>query len=134
MSQRTKSRWKSLRTNETRTVEKLLRDDFPNTDAYRYNPASIRVRIIDPRFEGKSTEQRDALVEPRLTTRPKPTRAEIMCLLTLYPGETDESVQAFAAECGIQRRKRVDTVRRVPRLSTTHFAGYQRPSHLEGTA
>ena len=65
MSQQTMNRWESLRTEETRLVEKVLRARFPQTDAYRYNSASIRVRIIDPRFEGLAHEERDAMVLPK---------------------------------------------------------------------
>lgn len=86
-----------MRTPETRAVEKLLRKVFPGTDAYRYNSASIRVRIVDRRFQGKSIEERDALVEPLLEELDEATQADIMNLLTLYPDETSKSHQAFAA-------------------------------------
>ena len=71
MSNVTTPRWETLRTSETRRVEEILREEFPNTDAYRYNSASIRVRVIDHRFEGKSTEERDAMVEPILEKLPE---------------------------------------------------------------
>jgi len=86
-----------MRTEETRKVEKVLRKSFPNTDAYRYNSASIRVRITDPRFEGKSVAERDKMVEPILEQLPQETQADIMNLLTLYPNETAESSKAFLA-------------------------------------
>lgn len=38
--------------------------EFDQMDANHYNSASIRVRVIDPRFEGVPTENRDAMVEP----------------------------------------------------------------------
>jgi len=66
MSQQVQSHWAFKRTAETRRVEDALRQVFPNTDAYRYNSASIRVRVIDDRFKGKSIEERDAMVEPLL--------------------------------------------------------------------
>lgn len=94
MTQKTKSQWTSMRTEETRMVEKTLRKEFPGADAYRYNSASIRVRIVDPRFEGKSTEQRDRMVEPFLEKLPESTQADIMNLLTLYPEETAKSSKA----------------------------------------
>jgi stress-induced morphogen len=97
MSQMTKSRWEEMRTDETRTVEAMLKKAFPKTDAYRYNSASVRVRIIDPRFEGKSTEERDAMVEPLLEQLPEGIQADIMNLLTLYPDETSKSFKAFFA-------------------------------------
>lgn len=97
MSQKTKSRWERMRTDETRMVEDTLRKAFPETDAYRYNSASIRVRIVDPRFEGKSTEERDAMVEPFLDQLPEATQADIMNLITLSPDETTKSFKALIA-------------------------------------
>ena len=68
-------RWEAKRTDETRHVEDVLREaGFDQVDAYRYNPASIRVRVIDRRFEGLSPEQRDALVEPHLDELPEARR------------------------------------------------------------
>jgi hypothetical protein len=94
MSKKTKGRWEARKTAETRKVEKVLRKEFPRTDAYRYNSASIRVRIIDPRFEGKSDEERDAMVEPLLEQLPEGTQADIMNLITLSPGEAAQSTKA----------------------------------------
>ena len=91
MSQQIASRWQSMRTDETRKVEALLRKHFPKTDAYRFNSASIRVRIIDDRFVGKSPEQRDAMVEPFLLKLPENSQADIINLLTLTPAEKKKS-------------------------------------------
>lgn len=87
MSQSTTHRWETMRTAETREVERVLRAVFPNTDAYRYNSASIRVRIIDPRFEGMADEQRDRHVEPLLEQLPQRTQDDIMNLIALAPSE-----------------------------------------------
>jgi hypothetical protein len=91
-----------MRTDETRAIESLLRSEFAQTDAYRYNSASIRVRVIDPCFQGKSTEQRDTLVEPLLAKLPESTQADIMKLLTLYPGEPEASLQALVANADFE--------------------------------
>lgn len=91
MSTVTEPRWKSMRTDETRRIEDLLKTKFPRSDAYRYNSASIRVRVIDPKFEGKSAEDRDAMVEPLLAKLPAETQGDIMTLLTLTPDETATS-------------------------------------------
>src|SRR5436305_6239178 len=99
MNQLMQSSWQTKRTDETRQVEETLRQEFPKTDAYRYNSASIRVRVIDPRFEGLATEERDALVEPLLEQLPEQIQADIMNLLTLSPGETaGPSRKSFANE------------------------------------
>ena len=49
--------WEDKRTAETRQVEDVLRRvGFQQVDAYRYNTASIRVRVIDSRFEGSRVQ------------------------------------------------------------------------------
>ena len=85
--------WEAKRTEESRMVEDTLRrvGRFAQADAYHYNSASIRVRVIDPRFEGMSLEARDALVEPILDQLPEETQADIMSLLTFAPSETVQS-------------------------------------------
>lgn len=89
MSQGTRSRWEAMCTDESREVEKRLRREFPRTDAYRYNPASLRVRVIDTRFEGLTAEQRDSLDETFLDELDPATQADIVNLLTLAPSERD---------------------------------------------
>ena len=80
------------RTDETKQVENLLLDaGFDKVDAYRYNLASIRVRVIDSRFEGKSPEDRDALVEPILDQLPEQTQADIINLFTFAPSELEQT-------------------------------------------
>lgn len=84
--------WETKRTAETRRVEKVLRQGgFKNADAYRYNTASIRVRVIDPRFEGLPTEERDALIEPLLESLPERTQGDIISLFTFAPSELKQS-------------------------------------------
>jgi stress-induced morphogen len=97
MGKKPKSRWEAKRTDESRKVEELLRKEFPRSDAYRYNSASIRVRVVDERFKGKSIEKRDAMVEPLLKQLPEKTQADIMNLLTLYPNEEKDSFKAYYA-------------------------------------
>jgi stress-induced morphogen len=94
MSEQTIARWQTLRTPETDEVEKHLRRTFPQSDAYRFNSASIRVRVVDERFKGMSFPERDALVEPLLCELQPATQADIVNLLTLYPGEPEESLRA----------------------------------------
>ena len=93
--------WDAKRTDESRGVEDLLRNvgGFAQADAYRYNSASIRVRVIDPRFEGMSLDRRDALVEPFLAKLPEETQADIMTLFTFAPSEvvqTRKTAREFA--------------------------------------
>ncbi len=83
--------WEAKRTDESRQVEDVLkRAGFPQTDAYRYNSASIRVRVVDSRFEGLSPENRDALVEPILEQLPERIQTDIMNLFTFAPSELQQ--------------------------------------------
>ena len=84
--------WEMKRTDETRHIEDALRRaGFEKADAYRYNSASIRVRLIDSRFEGLSPAQRDAMVEPHLEQLPESTQADIMNLFTFAPSELQQT-------------------------------------------
>lgn len=87
MSRSTKPRWEKMRTEETRRVERAIRKVFPKTDAYRYNSASIRVRVVDDRFEDKSDEEREAMIQPLLNGLPSRTRDDIVNLLALSTNE-----------------------------------------------
>lgn len=84
--------WEAKRTDETREVERVLQTaGFEKVDAYRYNSASIRVRVIDSRFEGLSAEKRESMVEPFLDQLPERTQADIMSLLTFAPSELSQT-------------------------------------------
>lgn len=89
--------WEAKRTDETRQVEEVLkRAGFEQVDAYRYNSVSIRVRVIDSRFEGRSIEERDAMVESHLAQLPEQTQADIMTLYTFAPSELQQKrLQVF---------------------------------------
>ncbi|MDB5384460.1 MAG: hypothetical protein JWM11_106 [Planctomycetaceae bacterium] len=88
--------WESKRTAETRQVEEALRNaGFEKVDAYRYNSASIRLRVIDSQFDGLSREKRDALVEPYLEQLPERTQADIMTLFTFTPAEVQQTPEKF---------------------------------------
>ncbi len=88
--------WEGKRTAETRQVEDVLRKaGFATVDAYRYNSASIRVRVIDPQFEGLPCEKRDAMVEPHLAQLSERTQADIMNLFTFAPSELQQTAKTF---------------------------------------
>ncbi len=80
--------WEMLRTDQTRQIEERLRAaGFTQVDAYRFNSASIRIRIIDPRFEGKPGSERQDMVFPVIDRLPKRIREDILLLLTMAPSE-----------------------------------------------
>jgi stress-induced morphogen len=87
--------WETKRTSETREVEDLLRQHFKQVDAYRYNSASIRVRVIDPLFEGMSREKRDAMVEQYLDELPPETQRDIVTLITFAPADLERTPTTF---------------------------------------
>src|SRR6266436_1662173 len=96
MTNMTASAWEVKRTDETRKVEDVLRKaGFEKVDAYRYNSASIRVRVIDSRFEALPPEKRDAMVEPHLEQLPERTQADIMDLFTFAPSELQQAPKTF---------------------------------------
>jgi hypothetical protein len=87
MTTSTTTAWESKRTDETRRIEALLGSVFDQADAYRYNSASIRVRVIDRRFEGMPREKRDAMVEEQIEKLPPETQRDIVTLFTFAPSE-----------------------------------------------
>ena len=95
MTTSTTNAWESKRTPETRGIEDLLRRNFQQADSYRYNSASIRIRVIDERFEGMPREKRDALVEEQLGKLPPETQRDIVTLLTFAPSELSDAKRTF---------------------------------------
>lgn len=92
-------------TNETRRIEELLQEHFPDHPdryppmAYRYNPASIRVRVVSDRFTGLDRVERSELVYPLLQKNlPEETWQDIMVILLLAPDEVDDSPTNFEFE------------------------------------
>ena len=77
-------------------VEEALREaGFERADAYRYNSASIRLRVIDSKFEGLSREKRDAMVEAVLDKLPEETQRDIVTLFTFAPSELQQTPRTF---------------------------------------
>ncbi len=83
---------------QTREIEKLLRahfSDYPPEyppEAYRYNPASIRVRVVSDRFSGKNRVERSEMVYPILEKNlPEDTWQDITVILLLAPDEVEDS-------------------------------------------
>jgi hypothetical protein len=88
--------WHAKCTEETRRVEEVLgQGGFDQVDAYRYNSASIRVRVIDRRFEGMPRDKRDALVEEYLDKLPPETQRDIVTLFTFSPSELARTPTTF---------------------------------------
>ena len=95
MTTATMPAWEARRTAETRMVENSLAPHFERVDSYRYNSASIRLRVIDSRFEGMSREHRDGMVEPYLDQLPPETQRDIVTLFTFAPSELTRTPKTF---------------------------------------
>ena len=91
------SSWESKRTDESRMVEDNLQESgsFDRVDAYRYNSASLRVRVIDRRFEAIPRDDRDAIVEPHIDKLPPETQSDIVTLVLLAPSECENPNGTF---------------------------------------
>ncbi len=80
-------------------IVKALKDfeaDHPQAEieAYRQNSVSVRVRVIDPAFQGKSRAKREEQLWAALDQLPEDVAAEISVLLLLTP---DEAKNSFAS-------------------------------------
>jgi hypothetical protein len=87
--------------NHDKTVQQVLNafvqsygNEHPRAkiEAYRYNPGSIRVRILDPEFAGKSLGERENVLWPILESLPEETRMQVSLLLLLTPKEHKHSL------------------------------------------
>ena len=59
---------------------------------YRYNSASIRVRVIDPDFAGRTIPEREDDLWEVLDTLPEEVRSQVSMLLLLTPAESKTSM------------------------------------------
>jgi hypothetical protein len=92
----------AVRDAATRTVEKALQDQYVSKHptakvaVYRYNSASIRIRVLDKAFEGKDILAREEEFIPIIRSLPDDIQDQITVLLTLTPKESKRS--QFSAE------------------------------------
>ncbi|MBI3822794.1 MAG: BolA/IbaG family iron-sulfur metabolism protein [Planctomycetes bacterium] len=93
------------KTAETRKIEKMLNEYFPDRpgdfapSAYRYNPASIRVRVVSDRFAGKNRVERSQMVYSLLKNNlPEETWQDITLIVLLTPDEVSESLMNMEFE------------------------------------
>lgn len=95
MTTTTTPSWEAKRTDETRMVEDVLSRHFERVDSYRYNSASIRVRVIDSRFDGVSRDERDSLVEEQISRLPENTQRDIVTIFCFAPSELEKAPKTF---------------------------------------
>lgn len=64
-------------------------------EAYRQNSVSVRIRVLNPQFAGKTRAQREEEVWAVLNKLPEDPLAEISLLLLLTPEEAKNSFASF---------------------------------------
>ena len=62
--------------------------EYAECVVYRYNPASIRVKIVDSVFNGRSKGERHDYAMRFLRKLPEDVLAQVSILLCLEPGES----------------------------------------------
>jgi stress-induced morphogen len=84
---------------ETVLIEELLSARFSDhprqypPQAYRYNIASIRLRVVSPSFEEKNESERYKMVAPLLKKKlPEDTWQDVTMLVLLTPDEVNDSL------------------------------------------
>ncbi|MBI1901836.1 MAG: hypothetical protein HYS13_12090 [Planctomycetia bacterium] len=73
-------------------------------DVYRHNSVSIRIRIVDPDFEGLDRVDRDDEVWKILAKLPDEVQSQITFVLALTPKETKKSIANIDFENPIPSR------------------------------
>jgi len=63
-------------------------------EVYRYNSASIRIRIIDPEFAGCDRVDRQERLWPLIEGLPEDVRSDISVLLLITPQEKKTSLMS----------------------------------------
>jgi hypothetical protein len=92
------SRRNGKKTKETKNIEAILKEHFPGYPqdypplAYRFSPASIRVRLVHDSFRGKTLSVREDMVLPVIRKLPPKTQADITNLLLFSPNEVDKPI------------------------------------------
>ncbi len=91
--------WRTLRDRDSERVEEELRAaGFAQVDAYRFNKASIRVRVVDPRFAGMPFTGREGLVNPALEGLPRRIFRDLLMVLMVSPDRDDPRQVPLEAE------------------------------------
>lgn len=73
--------------DDAELVVRSLGEHFSRVEAYRYNAASLRVRIVDPAFRGESRRRRLEVVEPRIAELPLTIQTDIIMVVMLTEAE-----------------------------------------------
>jgi stress-induced morphogen len=89
---------------QIREIDKTLKSEFPSLSesvddvVRRYHSASIRMRLIDQVFQGKSLADREQIALRALAKLPEAVADSITMLLTLTPDEAARQDSIMNAE------------------------------------
>ena len=94
MSHTKKNREEDRYVKQIRETLAAYKEKHPeaSVNAYRQNSASVRVRVIDPDFNGMDRVDRDTLIRTYLVAMPEDVRSEISMLVLVTPKETKTSL------------------------------------------
>lgn len=87
---------KKEQNDTTRQIYAALKKAFPGLPdnpervVYQYNPVSVRVRVVSPKFSGKSLAEREEMVNEAFRSLPPEATEDITMLLTLTPDEAKQ--------------------------------------------
>jgi len=106
MSKLKSSRRKSVKRQDRTTfrIHQALKAAFPDLPdepekvVYRYNPVSIRVRVVTSKFVGKTEAERDAMVGAAFEPLPPDETEDISFQLMLTPRESKQSARIMYRE------------------------------------
>ena len=88
---------RAVKDTATKQIERALAEGYlPNhpeasLTVYRYNSASIRVRVIDPDFEGRDLVDRETEILPIIRKLPDDLQDQITMLFLVTPRESKRS-------------------------------------------
>ena len=96
MTTEQKPKWEPMCKLESRAVKDVLfKAGFERVDADRYNSASLRVRIVDERFNLLPRDERDTLVKPYIARLSESSQSDVVNLVLLSPSEFDNPSNSF---------------------------------------
>lgn len=85
----------------TTMVEEILKAQYASghsraqVSVYRYNPVSIRIRVVDPDFHGVNHATREDIIWKVLEQLPEDIISDISVCLLITPEEQAESLMNF---------------------------------------
>ena len=88
----------------TARIYSALKDYFPDIPVdptavvYRYNPVCIRVRVVSSKFVGKTSDERDAMIQAAYEPLPPDATDDVTMELALTPRESKQSFQLVSRE------------------------------------